>query len=175
MRLTIKAALGSAAFLTLVSAAPATEGGRKFSVVLTGANECNTSGQCGIGDATATGTADITINPGQRRVCWEITTTGVHPQNTITGAHIHPGVAGVNGPAFIHVTAVKNGTTSGCTSVSGSGAGTPLTRAQINAILAAPQNYYLNLHWWDTDPAEPQLPDLRAGAIRGQLAKGRLK
>lgn len=148
-------------------AAPAWEGGQKFSVVLTGANECTNAGVCGVGDLNASGTADITINLGQRRICWEITTAGVQDQYTIVGAHIHPGAAGVNGPAFIHLSAEKNGTATNCTSVTMPGPnGRPLTREEINQILQSPENYYVNVHW---------LPNFGPGAIRGQLTKGRLK
>ena len=160
--------IGTAAWAQLV-----TEGGQKFSVILSGANECNASG-CGIGDLNASGTADITVNPGQRRICWEITTTGVHPQYTITGSHIHPGVAGVNGPAFVHLTAAANGTATGCTSTLTPG-GTELTRAQIDQIRSSPESYYINVHWVDNDPAAPALPNFAPGAIRGQLSKGRVK
>ncbi len=161
--------VGTAAWAQLV-----TEGGQKFSVVLSGANECTNAGVCGVGDLNASGTADITVNPGQRRICWEITTTGVHAQYTITGAHIHPGVAGTNGPAFIHLTAEENGTATGCTSTLTPG-GTALTRAQIDDIRNSPANYYVNVHWVDQDPAAPALQSFAGGAIRGQLSKGRLK
>ena len=151
-----------------------TEGGQKFSVILSGANECTNAGVCGVGDMNASGTADITVNPGQRRICWEITTTGVHAQYSISGAHIHPGAAGANGGALIHLTAEENGTATGCTTTLTPG-GTPLTRAQIDQIRRSPENFYINVHWVDTDPAAPALQSFAAGAIRGQLSKGRLK
>ena len=160
------ALLASAAVAGIVNAAPAAEGGQKFSVTLRGANECTNAGVCGAGEPNASGTADLTINPGQRRICWEITTTGIHTQYTITGAHIHPGAAGTNGGVLVHLSAAKNGTATGCVDT---------TRAVINDILAAPQNFYINIHYVDQDPADPALPSFAPGGIRGQIVKGRLK
>lgn len=160
----------SAAFAaSAASAQLVTQGGIKFSATLSGANECNTSVTptvCGVGDPNATGWADITLNRGQQRVCWEITTANVNPEYTLVGAHIHLGVAGTNGGVVVPLSATINGTAAGCRSVS---------RSLIDQIIAAPQNYYVNLHWRDEDPSDGTLTDYSAGAIRGQLSKGRVK
>ena len=125
--------LGSAAMVASVAIAnPVSEGGRKFNLTLTGANEVPPTTE------TGTGTATITVNPGQLRLCWEITTTGFDlATESLTGAHIHPGFAGANGPILIPVTATLNGTSTGCVDVS---------RDVADAIRKAPQAYYLNIH-----------------------------
>lgn len=167
--------LASASLIASVASAQlVTEGGQKFSVILSGANECTSLGVCGIGDLNASGTADITVNPGQRRICWEITTTGVHAQYSIIGAHIHAAPAGSNAPPLIDLSAEENSTAENCTSTFTPG-GAPLTRSLIDQIRRSPENYYINVHWIDTDPAAPALPSFAPGAIRGQLSKGRLK
>lgn len=137
---------GAALFASAaILAAPAAEGGRKFNVALTGASEVPPTTE------TATGTARITINPGQRRICWEITTTGFDlATESLTGAHIHSAPVGVNGPIVVPVTATLNGTSTGCAEV---------TRSLADAIRKAPQGYYLNVHT-NVFPG---------GAIRGQL------
>ena len=67
-------------------------------------------------------------------------------------AHIHKGPAGVAGPVVVPLNAPENGFSKGCASVAAE---------TINAILASPAEYYVNVH----TTAHP------AGAIRGQLAK----
>ena len=165
MRPTAKVAsllLGSAALIgTAVGAAPVLEGGQKYSMTLTDEAEVP-----GPGDPNASGTADITINPGQRRVCWEITTSGVNPAYVITagtGAHIHRGDATVAGPVVVPLGVTLNGTNTGCATVS---------RALIDEIRKSPDQFYVNLHWkHPTDPTQ----DFSAGALRAQLDKAPLK
>ena len=149
--------LGSAALIGTALAAPVAQGGQKFSMILTDEAEVP-----GPGDPNATGTAIISINPGQERICWEITTSNVNPafiETAGTGAHIHPGAAGTANPPIVHLSLELNGTATGCTNVS---------RTLINQILANPQNYYVNLHW--KHPTDPTL-DFSAGALRAQLTK----
>lgn len=157
----------SALIAPAASAQLVTEGGMKFSATLSGAAECNTSVTptvCGIGDLAASGQALITLNRGQKRVCWVITTTNVNPEYTLVGAHIHVAPAGQNGPVVIPLSATINGTQEGCATT---------TRERIDQIIAAPQNYYVNLHWRDEDSSDGTLPNFSAGAIRGQLSKGK--
>src|SRR5688572_2707279 len=81
-------------------AAPVAEGGQKFSMVLTDEAEVP-----GPGDPNASGTANIIINPGQARICWEITTANVNPAYTVaagTGGHIHRGAITASGPIVVH-------------------------------------------------------------------------
>ena len=133
-------------------AAPASEGGRKFTTTLTGEAEVTAAGVPNQGDLGATGTATITVNPGQQRVCWDITTGDDFAAGTtaIVGAHIHVAPATTTGPIVVPLTAVIDGTSSGCASVS---------RQLADAIRKAPQTYYVSVH----------TNLFAAGAIRGQL------
>jgi CHRD domain len=81
-------------------------------------------------------------------VCWEITTTDVVG---IFAAHIHRGAVGVAGPIEVHLSAVDEGTASGCVAVD---------RELIKEIRQNPSGFYVNVH---------ANPDFGAGAIRGQL------
>lgn len=147
--LSLAAAMGliSAAF-----AAPVSEGGRKFSTDLTGEAEVTSAGVPNQGDLTATGSARVIVNPGQSRVCWEITTGDDFTAGTtlIVGAHIHVGASTTTGPVVVPLTATIDGTSTGCANV---------TRELADAIRKTPENYYVNVHT-NLFPA---------GAIRGQL------
>ena len=144
--------MGSAALIAGAAIAePVADGGRKFTTELTGENEVNSSGTPNQGDLAATGTAKITVNAGQSRVCWEITTANFSTGTTsITGAHIHSAPAGQNGPIVVALSATLNGTSTGCADV---------TRSLADAIRKAPQTFYVNVHT-NLFPS---------GAIRGQL------
>ena len=65
-------------------------------------------------------------------------------------AHIHSAPATTNGPVVVPLTAVVNGTSSGCATVA---------RGLADAIRKAPQGYYVNVH----------TNLYTSGAIRGQL------
>ena len=148
------ALLGSASLVSTGLAQPASDGGRKFSTPMSGAEECNATGTCGVGDPDGTGTGRITVNLGQDRVCWEFTVSNIDPP---TRGHIHKAPAGSNGDIvvdFFNATAGTVGPLSGCTT-------TPLGKELLKDIMQNPSAYYLNLH----NPAFP------AGAIRGQLEK----
>jgi CHRD domain-containing protein len=119
-------------------------GGKGSVAVMTGASETPPNA------STATGTARVTVNPGQDEVCWEITFAGlVAPA---TAAHIHVGPPGVPGPIVIPtpVPAATSATGTGCAVVSDELA---------SAIARDPSAYYVNVH----DSVFP------LGEIRGQL------
>ncbi len=122
--------------------AHAADGGRPFHLELTGAAE-----RPGPGDPDGSGTALITVNPGQGRVCYSVTVSDVDP---ITAAHIHVAPATSAGPVVIPLAAFTGDSTSGCADV---------TRALALAIVQQPQEYYLNVH----NATYP------AGALRAQL------
>ena len=164
MSSTAKIALSLLASATLAGsaiAAPVLEGGQKFSMTLTDEAEVP-----GPGDPNASGTADITVNPGQERICWSITTSGVNPAYVIaagSGAHIHRGDVTVAGPVVVPLAVTLNGTNTGCTTA---------LRALIEDIRKNPTNFYVNVHWkHPTDPTQ----DFSAGALRSQLTKAPLK
>ena len=152
-RLFLSLALAALVALALAGAASAAKldgadhAGRPLSTVMTGAAEVP-----GPGDPNGSGTATITVNPGQEEVCWEITVEEI--TLPATAAHIHVGAAGTAPPNNVVVTLSApdaNGFSSGCTTVE---------RELALAILKNPENYYVNVH----------TTDFEAGAIRGQLS-----
>lgn len=143
----MKTALLFAACAMVASAASAQlvqEGGRPFTVQMTGAAE-----RPGPGDPDGSGTARFMLNPGQGRICFELTVSNIAPA---TAAHIH--VADVNnpGPVVVPLSPPADGDSSGCVDA---------TRELIKAIIKNPENYYVNVHNADFGP----------GAVRGQLSK----
>lgn len=135
-------AASAALVATAAIAGPAT-GGAKFNATLTGAAEVP-----GPGDPDGSGTAKITINPGQSKICWQISVSNIDPA---TAAHIHSAPAGIAGPVVVTLSPpVANNSSSGCATVS---------RSLADAIRKSPQGYYVNVH----NAAYP------AGAVRGQL------
>jgi hypothetical protein len=140
LALAVTAGIGASA----VVAAPAREGGRTLSATLTGAAEVP-----GPGDPDGAGTATVIVNPGQRRICYEIEVRNIDPA---AAAHIHEAPAGVAGPVKVGLEAPTDGSSSACVSVS---------RELALEILKNPADYYVNVH----NPAYP------GGAVRGQLAK----
>ena len=124
--------------------------GRTISTQLTGAAECNTAGQCGLGDPDGSGTAIVRFRREAGQVCFRITVSNI--QLPAVGAHIHRGGRTTAGPIVVGFTNPDAaGTSSGCTTA---------TQALIDEILANPANFYVNVH----------SRDFPAGAVRGQLA-----
>src|SRR5215207_372391 len=138
-------ALVASVGLLVASVVPAwgQEGGRPFTVDLTGEAEVNAQGVPNQGDLDGSGTARLTINPGLGKVCWTIEVTGVEP---ITAAHIHIAPTTLPGPVVVPLSPY----TGGCTAVN---------RDLALAIILDPSGYYVNVH---NDPYP-------AGALRGQL------
>lgn len=102
----------------------------------------------GPGDPDGSGTFEITLHPDRGEVCYRLTAQDIQPA---TAAHIHAGVAGEAGPVVLQLGAPADGSAQGCVAAD---------RDLINAILARPASYYVNVH-------NAELP---AGAVRGQLA-----
>ncbi len=152
-RLLLSLVLAALVALALAGAASAARldaadhGGRPFSTELTGAAEVPVIGA----PPPASGTATITVNPGQEEVCFELSVAGI---DTPTGAHIHEGAAGTAGPVVVGLAPLPptgDSSSSGCVS---------LDRQEIIEILRNPSNYYVNVH-------TTLFP---GGAIRGQLS-----
>lgn len=140
------AAITLALAVASANAAPAPNsmgdmGGRPLTAVLSGASEVPPNA------STATGSASVWLNPGQSRVCYAVTVEGL--TGTLSGAHIHIGAAGVNGPVKVPL-AIPD--LAGCADVD---------PELIKAIRQNPGNYYINVH----TSAFP------GGEIRGQLTK----
>lgn len=131
----------------LAFALPASARGRPYHVELSGAAERPDEG-----DDDATGTADITVNPGTREVCWSVSVENVNLP--ILAAHIHRGDATVAGPPVIFLIHAEetdaDGVFSDCATVS---------RSLALELIVSPDQFYVNVH---NDP-------FFAGAARGQL------
>ena len=138
-------ALSLAASAALIAgAAVASDGGRKLQTSLTGAAEAPNPG-----DPDGSGTATVTVNPGQSKICYTLSVRNIAPA---TAAHIHEAPVGIAGPVRVTLRAPTSGNSSGCITV---------TRALALEILKDPADYYVNVH----NAAFP------GGAVRGQLAK----
>jgi CHRD domain len=157
----LSAALLLAALAALALAGPASaaklggadHGGRLFTTTLSGAEEVDPeTGALGAGDPDGSGLATLTVNPGQQEVCYELSVEGISPLPA-SGAHIHVGDAGENGPVVVPLAEPDaSGVSSGCA---------PVSRELALAIIQNPENYYVNVH----------TTDFPNGAIRGQLSK----
>ncbi len=120
-------------------------GNRTFQVSLKGKDEVP-----GPGDPDGSGSATINIDRAFNQVCFTIHVAGLVLPTT--GAHVHQGARGVAGPIVVSLTPPDGtGSSSGCAAV---------TSDLVNAILANPQGYYVNVH----------TTDFPNGALRGQLS-----
>ena len=123
----------------------ADQGGRQLTTTLTGEQEVPV-----LGDLDGTGFTTVTVNPGQRMVCYELSVSGIAPA---TAAHIHEAPPGVAGPVVVPLSEVpSDGFSSGCEQVG---------RDLAKEILKNPADYYVNVH-------NAEFP---GGALRGQLSK----
>jgi CHRD domain len=100
-------------------------------------------------DPDGTGFAAITLNVGQASVCWELSVSNIAPASA---AHIHAAPAGVNGDVVVALSPPTTGSSSGCAE--------DVNPALIQAIIAHPEQYYVNVH-------NAEFP---GGAVRGQLS-----
>jgi hypothetical protein len=122
------------------------EGGRRFTVNMTGAAEAP-----GPGDPDGSGTARLALSLDQRLVCFELTVSNI--ALPATGAHIHEAPAGAPGPIVVPLTPPDaSGSSIGCVAAD---------RELIRNIIRNPQEYYVNVH----------NADFQAGAVRGQLSR----
>jgi CHRD domain-containing protein len=101
------------------------------------------------GDSDGVGEAILTINLGQREVCWETTVSNLDQP---TASHIHEAAPGIRGGIVVGLSAPDGtGHASGCRS--------GLDPELITRILTNPAGFYVNVH----TTVYP------LGAIRGQL------
>ncbi len=136
--------------LALILAVPASASGRALAVNLDWRNVV----PAGSGDPNVFGDASVWVNAGQGQVCWEIRAVYYQSAWPPTGAFIHQGAAGMNGPVVIALGAPIPPPDSyiarGCTSAS---------FELLKAIQRQPSRYYLQI----TNETHPD------GATRGQL------
>ena len=123
----------------------ADQGGRPLSASLTGPAEVPVPG-----DPDGSGSATVTLNQGQREVCFEIGVANIEPA---FAAHIHVGAAGTPGGVVIGLAPPTSGSSSGCVA--------DVDPGLIKAIRQNPAGYYVNVH-------NATFP---GGALRGQLAR----
>ncbi len=135
------------AFLTLIPTAAFSQ--VVLTTTLAGANEP------GGGDTDGFGTATIAISG--TTVTYFFTEGNLA---TITGAHIHKGLPGVNGNIVIAFSAITS--TCGCFNGGVSSGSVTADQTLINDIIANPAGYYVNIH----------TNEKPGGAIRGQLTGG---
>ena len=140
-----------AATLAFASVALAGNGGRPLSTPMSGAEEVP-----GPGDPNATGQADLRLNQGQRRICFELSWENI--DGVVFAAHIHEAPAGDFGdivvPLFEPVMFAGTGEFSDCVF--------DIDKSLIKDIRQHPDDYYVNVH---------STPGFTAGAVRGQLEK----
>jgi hypothetical protein len=139
---------GLALTLAVAGVAAAGDGGRPFSTALTGAEEAPAPG-----DPDATGAADLRLNKGQGRVCFDVSWADVDGE--VFAGHIHIAPAGTAGPIVV---TLFTGSFAGTDAVSG--CAEDVDPGLIKAIRKDPSAYYVNVH------SAPDFPD---GAVRGQL------
>jgi hypothetical protein len=151
--------LTGAAVIGTAFAAPVAESGRKFVEALTGQAEIDAGAMSA--DMDGRGTAHVTVNVGQGRVCWNL--VGLANLDPITAAHIHEAPSTAPGPiriSFFHFDEPVD--LEGCTETPGTTTH-PFDQARLRDILQNPENYYVNIHTTAFPP----------GAIRGQLGKNK--
>ena len=147
--------LACAAVVGVAFAAPVAEGGRRFITTLTGQAEL--TGGALSADMDGTGRAQVYVNVGQSRVCWNL--TNLQNLDTLVAAHIHQAPATATGPIripFFHFGEAIDleGCTEGTTAF-------PFDRERLQDIMKNPENYYVNVH----------TTAFQGGAIRGQLSR----
>lgn len=132
-----------AALVGLMMVSPALAAETAFTATLVGG-----AAETPAGDPDGTGTAAITIDPVTNEVCWDITTTNIADAVV---SHIHVGAAGTNGGVVVNLDVDGfSGSSAGCVTDAA---------ADLDAIIANPAGFYVNVH----------TADFPAGAIRGQL------
>lgn len=115
--------------------------GNNFAAVLSGANEVPP------GDLDGAGTATISTNDAINQVCTHLEVRNI---GAVTAAHIHRGVAGVNGPPVITLDPPDDDDSDDCDTVD---------NVLLDDLRRNPGAYYVNVH-------TAEFPN---GAIRGQI------
>lgn len=128
--------------------AGADHGGRPFSTTMT--QEVTTQ-PAWSGDADGTGSALITVNLGQREICWDLSVSAI--TLPATAAHIHKAAPGIRGGIVVTLSPPdETGVALGCAAA--------VNDELLREILLTPEAFYVNVH----------NADYAAGAVRGQLA-----
>ena len=136
--------------------APVAEGGRKFVKSLTGQAELD--GGRLTADMDGRGTAQVTVNVGQGRVCWNL--VDLANLDPLIASHIHQAPVTAQGP--IKISFFNFGEPIDLEGCSEGSTQCPFDRELLEDVVQHPENYYVNVH----TSAFP------GGAIRGQLSRG---
>jgi hypothetical protein len=139
----LRHSLAALALVAALAAASCSNGGSnegRFTVALSGAAEAP-----GPGAAGGAGSVTLTLNGDQRKVCYELTTSGV---GQLTGIHVHRAESGKSGQIVVNF-----GTPAA------SGCAENVDADLVKRIIDKPAEYYFNAH-------TAEFPD---GAVRGQL------
>ena len=130
---------------------------------LSGRAEVQTDGSQRIaGDPNGSGEVYVFgIDGDPTTLCYVLTVDKIADVELAPGApraaHIHRGVAGANGPVEVNLAWPQGGQAADCLTEGEAGKG--LTAGEVQAILADPASYYVNVH-------NSEYP---GGAIRAQL------
>lgn len=149
--------------ITLALTSGARAQSRTFNLTLLGANEPNASGQLNQGDPDGIATGSVTLDPGTDMVTWDFNYDNISG-GAISGFHIH----GPNATPTTNVGVYIGFPLSAVTTPSGRQTGMLMTSdipdlgTRIDAVLANPQNFYINLHSNGTG-------GFPAGAVRATL------
>jgi len=142
-----KAALVAIAATSLIAARSAAPTAKSFIVPLTPTAEASEPQALGLaGDADASGTVRLTVDPQNRQICYDFSVDHVA---TPLMAHIHRGSQRDTGPSVVTLF-TGPGDLHDCLT---------WTEKWLAAIVADPSNFYVNLY-------TTEYPD---GALRGQL------
>ena len=144
MRITLPLAAIAAVSIFAIAGADAEDGGRRFTVLMTGALE-----RPGPGDPDGAGTAVFRVNAGQRRVCYTLAVQDIEPA---VAAHVHRAPTNLPGPVVIPLDPPTDGSSENCATV---------TRELAQEIIRSPTSFYVNVH----------TASFPAGAIRGNLTR----
>lgn len=137
-----------------------------FTAVLLPANEVPAINGA---EANGSGTANLALNLTRdpagtitaATLDVTVTVTGFPAGTALTGAHIHPGVAGVNGGIAVSFGLAPGEITFAAGSGSFSRTAIAMTADQANSILANPAGFYVNIHTANNP----------GGVARGQLVR----
>ena len=156
-RLALLVAMVAAGLLATIGVAWAGHTNVLLTADLDGRNEVATGATNNrlVGDPNGTGEAYVFgIDGDPTTLCYVLLVDKIAPA---TGAHIHEGPAGTNGPIVVNLAAPADGNAADC--LTEGEAGKFVGDQTVAEILANPANYYVNVH-------NAEYP---GGAIRGQL------
>jgi hypothetical protein len=123
---------------------------RTLTAVLTGDAEVPAN------DSGGAGLAEVAIDVRRGVLCFELTASGVVPQEPAPGAgaaHIHTGSAGNNGSIVVGFGPGVDDFTTGCLG--------DVDQSLLRDLVKNPRDYYVNVH----------SADFPGGEIRGQLSR----